>query len=47
MTHAMLRVDRHKPSGALGLYQRAGFVEHQRSVALRKPLTAGTASASR
>jgi mycothiol synthase len=47
MTEAMLGVDSDNPSGALGLYQRAGFVEHQRSVALRKPLTAGTASASR
>lgn len=38
MTEAMLGVDSDNPSGALGLYKRAGFVEHQRSVALRKPL---------
>jgi mycothiol synthase len=41
MTEAMLGVDSDNPSGALGLYKRAGFVEHQRSVALRKPLAVG------
>jgi mycothiol synthase len=39
MSEAMLGVDSDNPSGALGLYKRAGFQEHQRSVAMRKPLS--------
>lgn len=38
MTSAILGVDADNPTGALGLYESAGFVEHDRFVALRKPL---------
>jgi GNAT superfamily N-acetyltransferase len=38
MTSAMLGVDAENPTGALGLYESAGFVVFDRFVALRKPL---------
>jgi mycothiol synthase len=38
MTSAMLGVDADNPSGALGLYETAGFVVHDRFVAMRKPM---------
>jgi ribosomal protein S18 acetylase RimI-like enzyme len=38
MTEAMLGVDSENPTGALGLYERAGFRVHTRSVAYRKPM---------
>jgi mycothiol synthase len=38
MTSAALGVDADNPSGALGLYEAAGFVVHDRSMAVRKPL---------
>jgi mycothiol synthase len=38
MDEAMLGVDSDNPSGALGLYERAGFVVHRRSAAYRKPM---------
>ena len=38
MTEAMLGVDSDNPSGALALYERAGFKVHQRSAAYRKPM---------
>ncbi len=38
MTEAMLGVDADNPSGALHLYENAGFVVHHRGVAYRKPL---------
>jgi mycothiol synthase len=38
MTSAILSVDADNPSGALGLYESAGFVVHDRFLALRKPL---------
>lgn len=38
MTSAALGVDADNPSGALGLYESAGFVVHDRSMAVRKPL---------
>jgi GNAT superfamily N-acetyltransferase len=38
MTSAMLGVDADNPTGALGLYESAGFVVHDRFVALRKPM---------
>jgi ribosomal protein S18 acetylase RimI-like enzyme len=38
MTEAMLGVDSDNPTGALGLYERAGFRVHTRSVAYRKPM---------
>ena len=38
MTEAMLGVDSDNPSGALGLYERAGFAIHRRSSAWRRPL---------
>jgi mycothiol synthase len=38
MTEAMLGVDSDNASGALGLYERAGFVIHRRSAAYRKPM---------
>lgn len=38
MTSAMLGVDADNPTGALGLYESARFVVHDRFVALRKPL---------
>jgi len=40
MSEAMLGVDSDNPSGALALYERAGFQVHQRSAAYRKPMTA-------
>lgn len=39
MQEGMLGVDSDNPSGALGLYRRAGFDVHSRSVALRRPFT--------
>jgi mycothiol synthase len=38
MTEAGLGVDSDNPSGALALYQRAGFNIHRRSAAYRKPM---------
>lgn len=38
MTSAILGVDADNPTGALGLYESAGFEVHDRFVALRKPL---------
>jgi GNAT superfamily N-acetyltransferase len=38
MTSAALGVDADNPTGALGLYEAAGFVVHDRSVAVRRPL---------
>jgi mycothiol synthase len=38
MTSAILGVDADNPTGALGLYEAAGFVVHDRFVAVRKPL---------
>jgi len=38
MTSAGLGVDSDNPSGALALYQRAGFQIHRRSAAYRKPM---------
>ena len=38
MSEAMLGVDSANPSGALGLYERAGFEVHTRSFAYRKPM---------
>ena len=38
MGAAMLGVDADNPTGALGLYQRAGFEVHRRSTAYRKPM---------
>ena len=38
MTEAMLGVDSDNPSGALALYERAGFVVDRRSSAYRKPM---------
>jgi ribosomal protein S18 acetylase RimI-like enzyme len=38
MTTAILGVDADNPTGALGLYEAAGFAVHDRFVALRKPL---------
>ena len=40
MNEAMLGVDSDNPSGALALYERAGFEVHRRSVAYRKPMDA-------
>jgi mycothiol synthase len=40
MTEAALGVDSDNPSGALALYQRAGFDVHRRSAAYRKPMEA-------
>jgi ribosomal protein S18 acetylase RimI-like enzyme len=40
MSEAMLGVDSDNPSGALALYERAGFKVHQRSAAYRKPMEA-------
>ena len=41
MSEAMLGVDSDNPSGALALYERAGFEVHQRSAAYRKPMNVG------
>jgi mycothiol synthase len=38
MSEAMLGVDSANPTGALGLYERAGFKVHTRSQAFRKPM---------
>ena len=38
MTSAILGVDADNPSGALGLYEGAGFSVHDRFVAMRKPM---------
>jgi GNAT superfamily N-acetyltransferase len=38
MTSAWLGVDADNPSGALGVYDRAGFAVHTRATAYRKPL---------
>ena len=38
MSEAMLGVDSDNPTGALGLYERAGFRVHTRSLAFRKPM---------
>ncbi|MGZ6299068.1 MAG: N-acetyltransferase family protein [Candidatus Limnocylindria bacterium] len=38
MEEAMLGVDSDNPSGALALYEKAGFEIHRRSVAYRKPM---------
>ena len=40
MAEAMLGVDSDNPSGALALYERAGFQVHRRSSAYRKPMEA-------
>jgi mycothiol synthase len=40
--HAMLGVDADNPTGAVGVYERAGFVVAKRSTAYRKPMEAGT-----
>jgi len=41
MTSAILGVDADNPTGALGLYESAGFAVTQRSTAWRKPLDGG------
>jgi mycothiol synthase len=41
MDEAMLGVDSDNPSGALALYERAGFEVHRRSAAYRKPMDLG------
>lgn len=38
MTSAGLSVDADNPTGALGLYEAAGFTVHERFVAMRKPM---------
>ncbi|MEO8510990.1 MAG: GNAT family N-acetyltransferase, partial [Chloroflexota bacterium] len=38
LTSAILGVDAENPTGALGLYERAGFVEISREAAWRRPL---------
>jgi ribosomal protein S18 acetylase RimI-like enzyme len=38
MTSAWLGVDAENPTGALGVYERAGFAVHSRAVAYRKPM---------
>jgi mycothiol synthase len=38
MAFAALGVDAESPTGAVGLYERSGFREHQRFVTFRKPL---------
>ncbi len=40
MDHAMLGVDADNPTGAVGVYERAGFVVVKRSTAYRKPMEA-------
>ena len=37
MTSAWLGVDADNPTGALGVYERAGFAVHSRAIAYRKP----------
>ncbi len=39
MTAAMLGVDADNPTGALGLYEAAGFEVHDRFIAMRKPMS--------
>jgi mycothiol synthase len=41
MTSAALGVDADNPTGALGLYEAAGFAVHDRSCAMRKPMREG------
>jgi len=41
MDHAMLGVDADNPTGAVGVYERAGFVVAKRSTAYRKPMDVG------
>ena len=41
MDDAMLGVDSGNPNGALGLYERAGFVVHTRSYALQRRFEVG------
>ena len=41
MDHAMLGVDADNPTGAVGVYERAGFVVAKRSTAYRKPMEVG------
>ena len=38
MTSALLGVDADNPTGALGIYERAGFEVHLRSSAYHKPM---------
>ena len=38
MTSAILGVDADNPTGALGLYEGAGFADHDRFLAMRKPM---------
>jgi mycothiol synthase len=38
MTSAWLGVDADNPMGAVGVYERAGFVVEMRSIAFRKPM---------
>ncbi|MDH4148763.1 MAG: GNAT family N-acetyltransferase [Acidimicrobiia bacterium] len=40
MTSAWLGVDADNPTGALGVYERAGFAVHSRATAYRKPMEA-------
>lgn len=42
MTSAILGVDADNPTGALGLYEAAGFEIHDRFVALRRPMEVAT-----
>ena len=42
MDHAMLGVDADNPTGAVGVYERAGFVVVKRSTAYRKPMEGST-----
>ena len=42
MTSAWLGVDADNPTGALRLYEKAGFGVHLRSTAYRKPMEAGS-----
>ena len=42
MEEAMLGVDSENPSGALGLYERAGFQVHRRSRAYRRLMDASS-----
>lgn len=44
MTSAALGVDADNPTGALGLYEEAGFAVHDRFTAWRKPMGGGQAS---
>ena len=42
MTSAALGVDADNPTGALGLYEAAGFTVHDRACAMRKPMSGAT-----